>query len=60
MQQGGRSARCEALRQQLRLPLNYDEEKIDRLVAIERERTPTACEETLLAAAYERWKRDNR
>lgn len=58
--QRGRSAECEALRQRLRLPLNYDEDKIDRLVAMERDRTPRASEEQLLSAAYERWVQDNR
>jgi hypothetical protein len=50
----------EAARQRLRPPLNYDEAKIDRLVALERERIPHATEVELLNAAYERWVQDNR
>jgi hypothetical protein len=56
----GRSAECEAIRQRLRLPLMYDEEKIDRLVAFERQRLSGATEEQLHLAAYERWVQDNR
>jgi hypothetical protein len=52
--------RCEAIRQKLRPPLMYDEEKIDRLIAMEREQLPCATEEELYAAAYERWVQDNR
>jgi hypothetical protein len=55
-----RSAQCEAIRQKLRPALMYDEGKIDRLVAMERARTPGASDEALHAAAYERWVRDNR
>jgi len=53
-------ASLEAARQRLRPPLNYDEAKIDRLVAMERERTPHATEIELLNAAYDRWVHDNR
>lgn len=56
----GRTPQCEAIRQKLRPPLMYDEAKIDRLVAAERERTPAASDEELHVAAYERWLRDNR
>lgn len=56
----GRSAGCEAIRQKLRLTVMYDEAKIDRLVAAERDRQPGATDEQLHAAAYERWCRDNR
>ena len=55
-----RSAACEAIRQKLRLAVMYDEAKIDRLIAAERERQPGATDEQLHAAAYERWCRDNR
>lgn len=55
-----RTPQCELIRQKLRIPLMYDEEKIDRLVAMERARTPGATEEDLHAAAYERWVQDNR
>jgi len=55
-----RTPECERIRQQLRLPLMYDEGKIDALVAMEREHTPEATEEQLHTAAYERWVRDNR
>jgi len=54
-----RTPECEAIRQKLRLPLMYDEEKIDRLIAMERSLTPSASEKQLHAAAYERWVRDN-
>lgn len=53
-------ASLEAARQRLRPPLNYDEAKIDRLVALERERTPHATEIECLNAVYDRWLRDNR
>jgi hypothetical protein len=55
-----RTLQCEAIRQKLRLPLMYDEEKIDRLVATERAQFPKATDEQLHAAAYEHWVRDNR
>jgi hypothetical protein len=59
-----RSAACEAIRQKLRPPLMYDEDKIDRMVAFERQRaagaTTAATEEQLHAAAYERWVQENR
>jgi hypothetical protein len=48
------------LRQVLRIPLLYDEEKIDRLIDFERERNPRGSEEQWLQAAIERWRRDNR
>jgi hypothetical protein len=53
------TAQCEAIRQKLRPPLMYDEEKIDRLIAMERERLPYGTEEQLYTAAYEHWVRDN-
>lgn len=55
-----RDDRCSALRQNLRLKVGYDLGKIDQLIAMERERTPNSTEEELLAAAIERWERDNR
>jgi hypothetical protein len=48
------------LRQNLRLKVLYDEAKIDRLVAAERERLPAASEVEWYRAAVERWERDNR
>jgi len=58
--QTGRSARCEAERQKMRPLTNYNEEVIDRLVALERNRMPHASEEALHSAAHERLVRDNR
>jgi hypothetical protein len=49
-----------ALRQNLRLKVGHDEEKIDRLIDLERERLPNAPLQTLMASAIERWERDNR
>jgi len=49
-----------ALRQNLRLKVMYDEAKIDRLIDFERRRLPTAGEEDLMREAIERWERDNR
>ena len=48
------------LRQNLRLKVGYNEETIDRLIAMERERIPTASLSTLMEAAIERWERENR
>jgi hypothetical protein len=48
------------LRQNLRLKVGYDEEKIDRLIQNERERLGNLPLQTLMAAAIERWERDNR
>jgi len=55
-----RSARCEAERQKMRPLTNYNEDVIDRLVAFERDRMPTASDEELHFAAHERLVRDNR
>ena len=54
------STKLAGLRQNLRLKLGYDEAKIDRLIGLERERTPKASMQTLMEAAIERWERDNR
>ncbi len=56
----GRTPACEAIRQTMRLSVMYDEEIIDRLVAMERERLPRATDEELHLAARERLLRDNR
>ena len=48
------------LRQNLRVKLLYQEDKIDAAIAFERERNPTASLESLMHAAIERWERDNR
>jgi hypothetical protein len=47
------------LRQDLRLKFGYDEVKIDRAIAYERERQPNASDEELMQAAIARWERDN-
>jgi hypothetical protein len=49
-----------ALRQNLRLKVMYDEEKIDRLIQTERERMPNASLRQLMRSAIERWERENR
>jgi hypothetical protein len=48
------------MRQNLRLKVMYDEEKIDRLIEAERRRTPDASLAQLMRGAIERWERDNR
>src|SRR4051812_21897823 len=50
----------EALRQNLRVKLLHQDEKMDAAIAFERERNPSASEEQLMKAAIERWERDNR
>lgn len=47
------------LRQNLRLKFMYDEEKVDRAIALERERDPQGSDEELMRAAIQRWERDN-
>jgi hypothetical protein len=59
------SARREALRQNLRIKVTYDEAKIDRLIEIEsselkRKGEPDATVEDLMERAIERWERENR
>ena len=54
------SAVLAGLRQNLRLKVGWDEARIDRLIALERERLPKASLQTLMEAAIERWERDNR
>jgi len=49
-----------ALRQSLRVKVGWDEAKIDRLIEYERERLGNLPLQTLMAAAIERWERDNR
>ena len=49
-----------ALRQNLRVKVLYNEAVIDRLVDSERARNPNAGESLWLRAAIERWERDNR
>ena len=48
-----------AYRELLRLALG-DREKVDRLVAFERERHPAASYARLVRQAIDRWRRDNR
>ena len=48
------------LRQNLRLKVLYDEERIERLIDFERQRMPGASIEALMQAAIERWERENR
>lgn len=57
---GSQDDRVEQLRQNLRLKYMYDEEKMERAIAFERERQPQAPPEEHLQAAIERWERDNR
>jgi hypothetical protein len=47
-------------RQPLLRAVGYDEDKVDRLIALEETRTPGATDEQLHSAGYERWLRDNR
>ena len=54
------SAQRAAYRQPLLRALGYDEAKVDRLIAFQRQRMPGANDEQLHVAAYERWLRDNR
>jgi hypothetical protein len=49
-----------ALRQNLRLKVGYDEEKIDRLIGSERVKMPNASTQALMESAIEHWERDNR
>jgi len=49
-----------ALRHNLRLKVGYDEEKIDRLIGLERVRMPNASTQALMESAIEHWERDNR
>jgi hypothetical protein len=48
------------LRQNLRLKVLYDEDKIDRLIDFERHRNPKGSEADLMQSAIERWERQNR
>ena len=57
---GTRSPTAEALRQNLRVKLLHQEDKIDAAIAFERERNPAGSEEQLMKSAIERWERDNR
>jgi hypothetical protein len=50
----------EELRQNLRVKLLYQEDKIDQAVAHERERNPGGTSADLMRAAIQRWERDNR
>jgi len=56
---GGPPTAADELRQNLRLKFMYDEEKVDRAIATERERDPGAGEEELMRSAIQRWERDN-
>ena len=49
----------EALRQNLRLKLLYQEDKIDAAIEYERQRNPSATLEDRMKAAIARWERDN-
>jgi hypothetical protein len=56
--------RCEALRQNLRIKVTYDEAKIDRLIHFERDELKRkggseATVEDLMERAIERWEREN-
>jgi hypothetical protein len=50
----------ESLRQNLRLKLLYQEDKIDAAIEYERERNPSATLEECMKAAIARWERDNK
>ncbi len=50
----------EALRQNLRLKLLYQEDKIDAAIEYERQRNPSASLEECMKAAIARWERDNK
>jgi hypothetical protein len=54
------SPRLQELRQNLRVKLLYQEDKVDAAIQFERERNPSASLEQLMVAAIERWERDNR
>ena len=49
----------ESYRQPILRAVGYDENKVDRLVAMERAVMPHAGEEELHRAAYERWLKDS-
>ena len=51
--------KLEGLRQNLRVKLLYQEDKVDAAIAFERERNPTATMEESMKAAIARWERDN-
>jgi hypothetical protein len=55
----GQADTANELRQNLRLKFLYDEAKIDRAIAVERERNPQASEVELMQAAIHGWERDN-
>lgn len=57
---GSDVSRCESLRQNLRVKFMYDENKVDRAVAFERERDPHGKEDSWLRAAVDRWEQNNR
>jgi hypothetical protein len=48
-----------SLRQNLRVKVMYDEATIDRLIELEREKTPNASLAQLMRNAIDRWERDN-
>ena len=51
--------RLNELRQNLRVKLLYQEDKIDAAIALEREHDPNATLEQLMQKAIVRWERDN-
>lgn len=48
------------LRQDLRVKVLYNEQTIDRLIEMEREKAPKASVAQLMRNAIARWERDNR
>jgi len=56
----GDNAQIQRLRQELRVKVLHDEAAVNRLVAAERERAPSASEVDCYRAAIARWERDNR
>jgi hypothetical protein len=52
--------RLDQLRNDLLLKVLGDQAKVRRLIAFERQKTPTNSEAELVQAAIDRWERDNR
>lgn len=52
--------RLDQLRNDLLLKVLGDQAKAKRLIAFERQKTPTSSEAELVQAAIDRWERDNR
>lgn len=57
---GKLSAEGEKLKQNLRVKLLHQEEKVAEAIALERQRNPGGTEDELVRAAVDRWERENR